>query len=182
MVKVGTQKPIRDEVANDGQAFAALVEQYQALVFALVMRFVSNREDAEDVAQEVFLQVFRSLPQCQPDHLKAWIGRVAVNKAIDWKRKQARSPETIPVQVEDLAGRDTESPEYSFIQLETEAHIRKLCSSLAPHYRRVLIKYHFEDKSYRQIAREEGISISTVESRLYRARKLLRRKWEEGRE
>lgn len=182
MVAVSPENLISDESQLDSHNFTGLIDKYKGLVFAIVLRFVSSHEDAEDIAQEVFIQLYRSLPQCQPDHLKAWIGRIAMNKAIDWKRKQARTPDIIPGQLVSLDGPDGQNPEYSFIRQEREAYIRKLCASLAPHYRRVLIKYHFQDKTYQQIAREEGISMKTVESRLYRARKLLRQLWEEGRD
>lgn len=165
------------------QAFEALIEHYKAYVFAIILRFVDNMDDAQDIAQEVFLQIYRSLPSFQPDHLKAWVGRITTNKAIDWKRKKQRSVQGNELSDIDLGKPLVDSlpnPEEAFISKEREVYIRELCGNLPGRYRTVLIKYHFQDKSYQQIAREEGISVKTVETRLYRARKHLRQLWKEG--
>lgn len=168
--------------AGQPQAFEELIKQYQGYVFAIVLRFTSGIDDAQDIAQEVFLQVYRSLPTFQADHLKAWIGRIAVNKAIDWKRRQnraGREPDIFRLSELDLKDQGLGLDEM-IISQEQGAAIRRLCDKLPGHYKRVLTKYHFQNKSYRDIAREEGISVKTVETRLYRARKLLRRQWEEA--
>ncbi|HBQ24893.1 MAG TPA: RNA polymerase subunit sigma-24 [Syntrophomonas sp.] len=181
-------KVCHDEVegflARDPQAFEELINQYKAYVFAIILRFINDPDDAQDIAQEVFLQLYRSLPEYQPDHLKAWIGRITTNKAIDWKRKQARQPALVDSDMERqiIPGVMDMSPEQMLLQQERESHMKDLCRSLPPRYSQVMIKYHFENKSYQQIAREEGISLKTVESRLYRARRLLRERWKEGAE
>ncbi|MDD2621252.1 MAG: sigma-70 family RNA polymerase sigma factor, partial [Syntrophomonadaceae bacterium] len=175
---------IESFLAKDPQAFEELINNYKAYVFAIILRFVSNPEDAQDIAQEVFLQLYRSLEEYQPDHLKAWIGRITANKAIDWKRKRSRQIELLDSDMERQAipGAMAMSPEQVMLKQERESQVKDLCRSLPPRYSRVMIKYHFENKSYQVIAREEGISLKTVESRLYRARKLLRERWKEGEE
>lgn len=170
---------------NEPQAFEVLIEHYKAYVFAIILRFVDNMDDAQDIAQEVFLQIYRSLPSFQPDHLKAWVGRITTNKAIDWQRKKQRRVQEYELSDIDVVKPLADSfpnPEEDFISREREDCLRGLCSSLPDRYRTVLVKYHFQDKSYQQIAREEGISVKTVETRLYRARKLLRQLWKEGKE
>ncbi len=175
---------IEDFLARDPQAFEALINQYKAYVFAIILRIINDPDDAQDIAQEVFIQLYRSLPEYQPDHLKAWIGRITTNKAIDWKRKRARQLALVDSDIErqTIPGVMDMSPEQMFLQQERESHVKDLCRSLPPRYSQVIIKYHFENKSYQQIAREEGISLKTVESRLYRARRLLRERWKEGAE
>lgn len=183
MVKVCNDELwMKSYLLRDPQAFEMLINRYKAFVFAIILRFVNNPDDAEDVAQEVFLQLYRSLPEYQPDHLKAWIGRIATNKAIDWKRKRLRQFETADSdnKLQATPGPIDTVPEHIILKKEKEAYIKELCRGLPPRYSRVIIKYHFENKSYQQIAREEGISLKTVESRLYRARRLLRERWEEG--
>ncbi|HBR02110.1 MAG TPA: RNA polymerase subunit sigma-24 [Ruminiclostridium sp.] len=169
---------------GDPRAFEMLIERYKAYVFAIIFHFVKNPEDAQDIAQEVFLQLYRSRPEYRPDRLKAWIGRIAANKAIDWKRKRLGRPERedIPLELSSIPDQTDSGPEQLLLKREQEARIKDLCQTLPPRYRRVILKYHFENKSYQQIAREEGISLKTVESRLYRARKFLRERWEEGSE
>jgi RNA polymerase sigma factor (sigma-70 family) len=181
-------KVCHDEIegflARDPQAFEELINQYKAYVFAIILRIINDPDDAQDIAQEVFLQLYRSLPEYQPDHLKAWIGRITTNKAIDWKRKRARQLALVDSDMErqTIPGVMDMSPEQMLLQQERESHVKDLCRSLPPRYSQVIIKYHFENKSYQQIAREEGISLKTVESRLYRARRLLRERWKEGAE
>ena len=171
-------------LVRDSQAFEELINQYKAYVFAIILRIINDPDDAQDIAQEVFLQLYRSLHEYQPDHLKAWIGRITTNKAIDWKRKQARQLALVDSDMErqTIPGVMDMSPEQMLLQQERESHMKDLCRSLPPRYSQVIIKYHFENKSYQQIAREEGISLKTVESRLYRARRLLREQWKEGAE
>lgn len=181
-------KVCHDEIegflARDPQAFEELINQYKAYVFAIILRIINDPDDAQDIAQEVFLQLYRSLPEYQPDHLKSWIGRITTNKAIDWKRKRARQLALVDSDIErqTIPGVMDMSPEQMLLQQERESHMKDLCRSLPPRYSQVIIKYHFENKSYQQIAREEGISLKTVESRLYRARRLLRERWKEGAE
>lgn len=167
---------------GDLQAFERFIEQYQAYVFAIILRFVNDPDDAQDIAQEVFLQLYRSLPQYRPENLKAWVGKIATNKAIDAKRRRARQGELLESNVEaPFAPRQSEmNPDQMLTRLEKEERIKALCRELPPSYSRVLMRYYFEHQSYQQIAREEGISLKTVESRLYRARKILRKRWEEG--
>lgn len=183
MVAVWSEESWVDRIANDTQAFEAFIDQDKAYVFAIIFRFVKNEHDAQDIAQEVFFQIYRSMASYQPNHLKAWIGKITTNKAIDWKRKQTRikeQSESCQGLVENMAKSEDHSPEEMIIKSEGEACLRRLVASLSPHYQRVVVKYHFQHKSYQQIAREEGISVKTVESRLYRARKLLRERWKEG--
>ncbi len=185
MVKVcHDEQWIENFLARDPQAFEELINRYKAYVFAIILRLVSDPDDAQDIAQEVFLQLYRSLSEQPIDHLQAWIGRVAANKAIDWKRKRARQFELMESDMDRqvLSAATDISPEQMLLKQEKESHLKDLCQSLPPRYSRVMIKYHFENKPYQQIAREEGISLKTVESRLYRARRILRKRWEEGAE
>jgi len=113
--------------------------------------------------------------------LKAWIGKITVNKAIDWKRRQAKYIlEDRETELDRIVDDRLISPDRQVIQHERAINIKKLCRTLPPRYSSIVIKYHFEEKSYQQIAREEGISLKTVESRLYRARKMMRERWKEG--
>lgn len=81
----GAKVPFGDE-----QAFCEIVETYKGYVFAIILNFIKDNYIAEDIAQEVFLQAYRSLPQFRNKNFKAWIGKIAVNKAIDFKRAQGK--------------------------------------------------------------------------------------------
>lgn len=173
---------VERHLIGDDEAFTAIINRYQAYVFAIILRFVNERQDADDIAQEVFLQLYRSLPSKQEGDLKSWIGKIAVNKAIDWKRSQKRRQALAECleQITLAEDRTQAKIEQVILQREQEMLLHQLCRGLSPPYRRVVVKYHFEGKSYQTIAREEGISVKTVESRLYRAKKMIRERWEEG--
>lgn len=164
-------------LSNDQLAFEELIKHYEAYVFAIILNFVSPNE-AEDLAQEIFLQIYRSLPRYRPNNLKGWIGKIAANKAIDWKRRQRES--TGMVDVSELNIASEIHPDDFLIQKENEQRIRAICRSLPVIYEQVITSYYYQHQSYQQIADAEGISIKAVESRLYRARMLIRQKWKEG--
>jgi len=165
--------------AGNPAAFETIIKHYQSYVFAIILSFV-NENEAPDIAQEVFLQLYRSLPRYESNNLKAWIGKITVRKAIDWKRSH-------PPQVQELNDIDITTirdnislmPDEFIINQENRQQIRSICQNLPSRYERVIIKYYYENKSYQQIAHEEGVNLRTVESRLYRAKNLIRSKWKE---
>jgi len=169
---------------GDQEAFRGILERYRAYVFAIILNFISNRTEAEDIAQDVFLQIYRSLPQCRLKNVKSWIGRIAVNKAIDRKRKKALLLEEITEEkINEAAydaGHGVSSPEDLYLKKENREKVYAVTESLPEIYARAIVKYYFEGKSYREIALEEGITIKAVESRLSRAKNLFKKRW--GRE
>jgi RNA polymerase sigma factor (sigma-70 family) len=180
----GEMKPedvlIKRAAVGDKAAYEKLVDQYKKYVFAIVLNLTRDSFHAENIAQEVFLQVYISLPGYRFEGFRTWIGRIATRKAIDWKRKQLRiaEKERLAVVEENLTDRGgCDSPEDALIRKEEAQRIRKLCGGLPDGYRTVVEKYYFSGKSYRQIADEEGIALKTVETRLYRARQKLKEQW-----
>src|SRR5208283_3944551 len=88
---------------GDAASVQALVERFQAEVYGLCVRILNHRHDAEDVTQEVFLRVFRSLRRWDPTRpLKPWIMSIAVNRCRTWLSRRSRRPECVPY-LEDLA-------------------------------------------------------------------------------
>ncbi len=172
---------IQKSRAGDQTAFCEIVEQFKAYVFAIILHYTQDHEEAENIAQEVFLQIYRSLPQYRCQNFKAWVGRIAVTKAIDYyranlkfKREKAFSPEALL----NLVPCDTwDDPEAIFLQGEQKRRIEAICATLPKIYSRTIRKYYLEEQSYQEIAAEEGITIKSVESRLSRGRKLFRQKW-----
>ena len=181
------QKSVWRCCKGDQEAFAEIVNLYKAYVFAVILNFVQERDEAENIAQEVFLQVYRSLPRYRSQNFKAWLGKIAVNKALDFqRRKENQYQEEFFREEEDLFKVKSapvlprNDPEMLFLKKEQQEQVEKVCLALPEVYRRTLKKYYFEEKSYQQIAAEEKVTVKTVESRLYRAKKLFRAKWEEG--
>lgn len=182
-IAVGVNEEIiQDFISGHEEVFAEIINQYKAYIFAIILKFVNNPNDAQDIAQEVFLQIYQSLPHFRPDNFKAWIGKISANKAIDWKRankKQNFITGGLELQkVEDE--RQWVNPEKILLEKDYRERVREVCKQLPENYGNVIEKFYFQSRTYEEIAREEGLSLRTVESRLYRARKMFREKWKEG--
>jgi|LSQX01.3.fsa_nt_gb RNA polymerase sigma factor (sigma-70 family) len=173
---------VKRAVSGDKAACEQLVKKYQAYIFAIILNLTGDSCNAETIAQEVFLQMYISLPQYRFKGFRTWLGRIAVHKAIDWKRKQQRrqAKERLLADRERLAVQvEYGGVEEKLIRQEEAKRIRNLCRRLPESYQRVIKKYYFAGKSYQEIAGEEGIAVKTVETRLYRARKKLQAWWKE---
>lgn len=178
---------IKETLLGNELAFAKLVDRYKGYVFAIILNFIMDHDEAENVAQEVFLQIYISLPNYKFDNFKGWIGKIAANKSIDWKRKkQSKFKEETLENAEYLIDNPKlnyyETPEGMLIQKENKELLFKLCKSIPPIYRDSIMKFYFEEKSYEEIAKEEGTTTKTIASRLYRGRNILREKWREENE
>lgn len=140
-------------------------------------------KDAEDVAQEAFVQIFLSLPRYERKGLKSWMARIAVNKAIDYKRKLIRRNETSmdedanapPMIIRDQYA----NTEQQILNKEQQQLVKRNVNNLPDNYREVIIAYYIEEKSYQQIALEQGVVLKTVASKLHRAKKWMRKHWKE---
>ncbi|NUN51037.1 MAG: sigma-70 family RNA polymerase sigma factor [Candidatus Brocadiae bacterium] len=160
---------------GDAKAFEALVHRHSGLVGGIAWQVLGDSNAAADVAQETFLKVHRRLETLEdPTRFRAWICGIARTSAIDWIRRNARQKSL--EQLED-SGRETAAPapkEGSLEQEELYAKVIRVVNGLPKLYRDVVVMKHLERKSYAEIAKAFGISVATVESRLYRARLLLR--------
>jgi len=160
--------------------FRPFVQAYGPYIYRTVYAVLHSPQDAEDVTQEVLLQIYRSLPTCRLDGLKTWVTRIAVNKAIDFKRSKARKREQLvmPADLEEKPP-DLNVPavEQLAVAGEEKRHVRDRIAQLPDNYREVIHAYYMEEKSYEQIAAETGLERKSVESRLYRARNWMKRHW-----
>lgn len=172
---------VKKALKGDENSFRIIVEKYQGLVYAICFNITAHRQEAENLAQETFIQVYRSLSRYENKGFKSWIGKIATNKAIDWKRKRRLENEGKVVYLEDIEEISTESNLIydELIQKENTKKLLELCNRLPEIYSTVLIKFYIQSKSYNEISKEDGISIKTVESRLYRAKHAIRRQWKE---
>lgn len=167
---------------GDSEAFRQLVEIYKAYVFAICFNILRDKDEAENMAQETFIEVFRSLKNYQFRGFKTWMGRIATNKCIDYKRKMKKKfIHEVNIEDENLYIIADDKPIIEkIIENEDKERLRDILYTLPEVYISTIKKYYIQGKTYEEIAREENVSIKTVESRLYRGRKILREKWEEG--
>lgn len=142
-----------------------LVERFQTEVFRLCQRLLSHTHDAEDVTQEVFLRVFRSLNRWDPSRpLRPWVLRIAVNRCRTWIGRRAKRP--------DLTEYLQETPDHRQPDDSTEVQtaIRAAVDTLRPDYREVFILFHEHGQSYETIAEVVGRPVGTIKTWLHRAR------------
>ena len=169
---------------GDKDSFEEIVNFYKNYVFAIILNFIKDYNEVENVAQEVFLQIYISLPEYKSDNFKAWISKITSNKSIDWIRnKKSKFREETMEESEyliDIVNIENEkTPEDILLEKEKSKEISEMCKSVPPIYKDVIIKFHLEGKSYEEIAEEENVAVKTIASRLYRGRNMLKEKWRE---
>lgn len=146
-------------------AIRQLIERFQAEVFGLCVRLLHHRQDAEDVAQEVFIRVFRSLRRWDSSRpLKPWIMGITVNRCRTWISQRARRPGVIDYLHETAARDDADD------STELVAEISSALAQLRPDYRAVFVLFHEQGQSYEDIAAAMGRPVGTVKTWLHRAR------------
>ncbi|HLV20917.1 MAG TPA: sigma-70 family RNA polymerase sigma factor [Polyangiaceae bacterium] len=177
---------------RDERAFNELVLHYEERVFRIVFRMLGRRDEAEDLAQEVFVQVFKAIAQFRGDaKLSTWIYRIAVNLCKNRVKYLSRRHEDARDEYEPVAERaalgsstrvathaDVARPDHMVEGLELESIVHRCLASLDPDFREVLVLRDIEDLSYEEIADITGLADGTVKSRLHRARSMLKRKVE----
>jgi len=155
--------------AGEAAAFAALVRRYQRTVFSIALRMLGDRHRAEDLAQEVFLQLYRSLDTLGSDaHLAFWLRKVAVNRAIDRIRQEARYENEPLTEAADVAG------ETGAADPLLQRRMADLVSQLPPAARAVVVLRYQEDLDPVDIASTLDMPINTVKSHLKRSLTSLR--------
>jgi RNA polymerase sigma-70 factor (ECF subfamily) len=143
------------------------------MVFSIALRVVADRSAAEEVAQDVFLELHAKLPQlASPEHILFWLRKVAIHRAIDYLRKQARRPEEAfdPNELPEIAIDDDPGDPLLSRQL------RQLVASLPEVQRTVIVLRYQEDLMPEEIAAMLSMPVATVKSHLQRTLRLLREK------
>ncbi|MCR8632276.1 RNA polymerase sigma factor [Paenibacillus radicis (ex Xue et al. 2023)] len=167
-------------IAGDKQVFRLLMDKYNSYLFHAVYSVLRSTKDAEDVTQEALLKIYASLPQYQHQGLKTWMTRIAVNKAIDHKRALDRKREQLTSDIEELLPADAvHTVEEEVLDKQRKQQLRQYLDDIPANYREVVVAYYIEEKSYLEIAAEQGVTLKTVESKLYRAKQWIRRHWKE---
>jgi RNA polymerase sigma-70 factor (ECF subfamily) len=155
--------------AGEALAFAALVRAHQRGVFSLALRMLSDWQRAEDLAQEVFLQLHRHLSSLQSAaHVTFWLRKVTLNRAIDRLRREPRF-ETVSLESASLPADDAGAADPLL-----QRRLRGLVAGLAPAPRAVVLLRYQEDLDPVEIARTLNMSVNTVKSHLKRSLTSLR--------
>jgi RNA polymerase sigma-70 factor (ECF subfamily) len=162
-------------------SFEDLVREHQAMVFRTLLRLTGSREHLDDLAQEVFLRLYRALPSFRGEALvTTYLYRIAVNVAQDeWKRRRRDAESLVSISDETSGWEDRlPHPGRNAEELLEEREFRELVEGqlkrLSQVERAVLVLYHQEERTYEQIALALGLPIGTVRTHLHRGRKKLR--------
>jgi len=171
--------------AGDEDAFRALVAAYQAKVLSTCFRFLRNREDAEDAAQDVFVEIHRSLPAFREEaELSTWIFRVAVTKSLDALRRAKRKKRVdavrarigLSVEAHEAPAPPRDRPD-RILELEERGRVlHEAIESLAESQRVAVTLARYEGLTNREIAAVLGTNIPAVDALLHRAHGNLRKK------
>ena len=173
------------ELKNGSEkAFQELVETYKNKVINTCYGFVHNYEDANDIAQEVFVEVFRSVNSFNEDStLSTWIYRIATNKALDFLRKSRRQKRWSELtrisfsnnsEIQDIVP-DSKDPNTVYEEKERRAILNMAIDKLADNQKAAFTLHKNEDLSYKEIAAVLKTSVSSVESLMHRAKKNLQK-------
>jgi RNA polymerase sigma-70 factor (ECF subfamily) len=165
---------------GDAEAFAALVERHQHRVIGTIARMLGSPEEAEDLAQQVFVRVWKSAPRWEPSaKFTTWLLTITRNLVFNETRRRSRA-RTVPLEEEsdrgprDYADTSVRSPADSLAMDELEEAIDAAIQSLAEQPRMALVLRRYEEMSYEEIARVLGSTVPAVKSMLFRARAELR--------
>lgn len=150
---------------GDGDAVRTLVTQFQTDVYSLCVRLLSHRHDAEDVTQEVFLRIFRSLRRWDPTRpLKPWIIGITVNRCRTWMSQRTKRPDLVHY-LQDTAAAPEADDSAELLQ-----EIAVALAGLRPEYREVFVLFHERGQAYEVIAEVLDRPVGTIKTWLHRAR------------
>jgi RNA polymerase sigma-70 factor (ECF subfamily) len=173
---------VRRVQRGDKGAFDALVLKYQHKLVKLVMRYVRNPAEAEDIAQEAFIKAYRALPQFRGDSaFYTWLYRIAINTAKNAVVSRDRSPIEYNIdrhdndESYDMQGRmkDSETPEGLVLTDEIRTTVNAAIDALPEDLRTAIVLRELEGLSYEEIAAAMDCPVGTVRSRIFRAREAI---------
>ncbi|MEJ7629350.1 MAG: RNA polymerase sigma factor SigE [Nocardioidaceae bacterium] len=152
-----------------------IVHEHSGRVFRLAYRLTGNRHEAEDLTQEVFIRVFRSLDSFRPGTFEGWLHRITTNLFLDQARRRRRIRfETLPDDADDRLAGPTAPPDLTFADRILDDDIEIALRELKPEFRVAVVLCDIEGLSYEEISDVLGVKIGTVRSRIHRGRSLLR--------
>jgi len=168
--------------AGDREAFGLLVSKYQRKLLRLVMRFVRDPAEAEDVTQEAFIKAYRALPNFRGDSaFYTWLYRIGVNTAKNWLVAHRRHMPTLSEVTDDetegveqgVLLRDDETPDQVLMSRQIGATVNAAMDALPEDLRTAISLREIEGLSYEEIAQVMDCPIGTVRSRIFRAREAI---------
>ncbi len=163
---------INNILDGDTNAFTVLVDRYKDLVFTLALRMVKNREEAEEVSQDTFIKIYKSLNRFKGDSkFSTWIYRVAYNTCLDRLKKNKRQEYTVAIdEYTEHQVKTLENALDALEEQEKQLAIKKCLEMLPSEDSFILTLYYFEELSLDEISKITGLKPNNVKVKLFRSR------------
>ncbi|MCC8423627.1 RNA polymerase sigma factor [Mucilaginibacter sp. UR6-11] len=164
-------------LAGHRNAFASLVSQYERLVFTVVNRLIDEKDETEDVCQEVFIKIFNGLGRFQFEaKLSTWVARIAYMTTINHVRKnKGKRYHPYPANVENYHF-TADNPEKVTIHKDMSVYVNELIAQMPKQYQTVITLFHLKEFNLKEIQDITGMPEGTVKNYLFRSRQLLKEK------
>lgn len=176
MSDISDKELVEKAKKGDMKAFEQLLFRYEKPIFGYILRFISQRENAEDVTQETFIKVYRSLKTFDPEYkFKTWLYTVATHTAYDWLRKAKKTQELFIIDDPDSEFETIDaSTAYKDLEIsQNKELVDNAIQKIKPAYQTVLLLFYRDELGYEEIADVLKIPVNTVKTHLYRAKKAL---------
>jgi len=156
--------------------FSEIVARYKNLVYSIVFRMTNDREEANDLAQDVFVKAYKNLDKYYPEYkFSTWLMKITTNHVIDHRRKKKQDFVPLDAVDYDMPSQTVaESPEDAFFQKERAQALSKVVGDLPDMYKIPIVLYHQQGLSYQEIAEITDEPLSKVKNRIFRGRKMLK--------
>lgn len=170
----------REQEAQQGETgvptWDEIVERHSDRVYRLAYRLTGNRPDAEDLTQEVFVRVFRSLDSYTPGTFEGWLHRITTNLFLDQARRRQRIRfDALSDERADRLSSPLPAPEALYADRTFDDDVERALATLPPDFRVAVVLCDVEGLSYEEIAEILGAKLGTVRSRIHRGRAMLRK-------
>lgn len=162
------------ELAWTPPTWDEVVREHADRVYRLAYRLSGNAHDAEDLTQETFIRVFRSLASYKPGTFEGWLHRITTNLFLDMARRRSRvRMESLPEDTDRVVG-NNQSPEQVYAATHLDPDLQDALDELPPEFRAAVVLCDVEGLSYEEIGATLGVKMGTVRSRIHRGRQALR--------
>ena len=175
---------IEKVLCNDHAAFELLIKKYQNLVYSTCFRLLKNKADSEDISQDVFMEIFRSIVHLKNiEDMSGWIFRISYSKCISFLRRKNPAKASSNTDPEDAVKQidkhpkhnNQETPEKALEQKEASIVLFEKIDQLPDNQKRAILLHKFDGYSHKEICEKMDLSQASVESLIYRAKVSLRK-------
>jgi RNA polymerase sigma-70 factor (ECF subfamily) len=175
MTELSDKELVEKVQSGDILAFEKLLFRYEKQIFFYILKFINQKENAQDITQETFIKVYRSLKTFDPEYkFKTWLYTIATNTAYDWLRKAKNNQEIFIIDDPDN-NFETIDDRSSYKEIEAKELLEKPMQNLKPAYKSALLLYYYDGMKYEEIAQILGVPLNTVKTYLLRAKAQLKK-------